>query len=118
MLDTMKGDAPSSRNCHSSTTFGKLLVIFGGREGDGRKKILNDIFILDTEKEEWIQPEIIGDHPLPRMGHTAQLYDTRIVIHGGWNGFKVMDDIVYIEVQSCKKKVKCYSLPSLSLIHI
>jgi len=67
----IKGLAPSSRNCHSSTNFGKYLIIFGGREGDGRKKILNDIFILDTEKDEWILPEIIGDTPLPRMGHTA-----------------------------------------------
>ena len=34
------------------------------------------------------------------------------MIHGGWNGFKVMDDIVYIEIQPCMRKVKCYSQPS------
>jgi len=44
------------------------------------------------------------------MGHTAQLYGSKIVIHGGWNGFKVLDDIVFIEVQPCLKKVKCESM--------
>ena len=41
---------PSTRNCHSSTQFGQYLIIFGGREGDGKKRIVNDIFIFDTGK--------------------------------------------------------------------
>ena len=35
-------------NCHSSTQFGQYLIVFGGREGDGKKRIVNDIFIFDT----------------------------------------------------------------------
>ncbi len=58
---------------------------------------------------EWIQPEVIGEQPLPRMGHTAQLYNSKIVIHGGWNGFKVLDDVVFIELQPCLKRIKCWS---------
>jgi N-acetylneuraminic acid mutarotase len=86
------------------------LIIFGGREGDGSKKILNDVFILDTVEEKWIQPEIIGEQPNPRMGHTAQLYNSSIIIHGGWDGFKVLDDLVFIELQPNMEKVKIWTL--------
>jgi len=109
-LEEVEGLPPTSRNCHSATTYGKYLIIFGGREGDGSKKILNDVFILDTEKEKWIQPEIIGDPPNPRMGHTAQLYNTTIIIHGGWDGFKVLDDLVFIELQTTMDKIKIWTL--------
>jgi hypothetical protein len=41
------------------------LVVFGGREGDGKKRIVNDIFIFDTGKNlniklKWIQKNNIG----------------------------------------------------------
>jgi hypothetical protein len=29
------------------------LIVFGGRVGDGKKRIVNDIFIFDTEKQFW-----------------------------------------------------------------
>ena len=44
----INGQPPSTRNCHSSTQFGQYLIVFGGREGDGKKRIVNDIFIFDT----------------------------------------------------------------------
>ena len=113
-MDDIEGLPPTSRNCHTATTYGKYLVIFGGREGDGSKKILNDVFILDTEKEKWIQPEIIGEQANPRMGHTAQLYENTIIIHGGWNGFKVLDDLVFIELQATMNKIKMWTLESKS----
>lgn len=34
------------------------MIIFGGREGDGKKRIVNDIFIFDTEKHTWFQPKV------------------------------------------------------------
>ena len=49
-MSQIEGSLPSTRNCHSSTQFGQYLIVFGGREGDGKKRIVNDIFIFDTEK--------------------------------------------------------------------
>ena len=40
------------------------------------------------------------------MGHTAQLYNNMIIIHGGWDGFKVLDDLVFIEILSNMDKVE------------
>ena len=72
------GLSPSRRNCHTATLFGHYLVIFGGREGDGRRKMVNDIHILDVspqykaqlEKLQWTIPQIEGKTQ-PRMGHSA-----------------------------------------------
>lgn len=62
-----------------------------------------------------MQPEIIGEQPNPRMGHTAQLYHNIIIIHGGWNGFKVLDDLVFIELSNiAEDKVKIWTLESKS----
>lgn len=116
-LEDVEGLPPTSRNCHSATSYGKNLIIFGGREGDGSKKILNDVFILDTTEEKWIEPEIIGETPNPRMGHTAQLYNNTIIIHGGWDGFKVLDDLVFIELQPTMDKVKIWTLVPKNKIH-
>lgn len=62
--EQMDGTPPSTRNCHSSTQFGQYLIVFGGREGDGKKRIVNDIFIFDTEKQVWFQPKV-DKHKLP-----------------------------------------------------
>ena len=54
--------------------------------------------MLDTEKNEWLVPELTGEEMQPRMGHTAHQWNTKIVIFGGWNGFKVLDDIVFLDI--------------------
>lgn len=59
-----------------------------------------------------MQPDIIGEKPNPRMGHTAQLYHSTIIIHGGWNGFKVLDDLVFIELQPTMDTLKIWTLES------
>ena len=51
------------------------------------------------EKLQWSVP-IIEGKTQPRMGHSAQLYDGKIVIFGGWNGFKVLDDVVFIDLKN------------------
>ncbi len=68
----INGVLPSTRNCHSSTTFGQYILIFGGREGEGKKRIVNDIYIFDTEKNQWFTPKIDKHKlPQPRMGHSS-----------------------------------------------
>ena len=63
--------------------------MFGGREGDDKKRIVNDVFIFDTEKKTWVKPNIEKNkQPLPRMGHSSCLWNgSHIVIFGGWNGY-------------------------------
>jgi len=95
------GQAPSTRNCHSSTQFGQYLIVFGGREGEGKKRIVNDIFVFDTEKSAWSTPKIEKHKmPQPRMGHSSCLWNGQsIVIYGGWNGFSVLSDVIFIDLK-------------------
>lgn len=76
------------------------MVIFGGKEGDGRKKFTNDVHILDLEKSYWLKNlKIEGAPPVDRMGHSACLYnDQFIVIYAGWNGIRVLDDVYYLKI--------------------
>ena len=78
------------------------MIVFGGKEGDGRKKFLNDIHILDLESACWLtQFKVLGNYPEPRMGHSAQLYmNNKIVIYGGWNGTQVLEDVSFLKINN------------------
>jgi len=48
------------------------MIVFGGKEGEGRKKFCNDIHILDLERYIWIwNVKMVGNLPDVRMGHSA-----------------------------------------------
>ena len=77
------------------------MVIFGGKEGEGQKLIVNDLFILDLETLIWYKPCFPMDKeliPLPRMGHSAQVFEQSIVVYGGWNGQKVLGDVFFVKL--------------------
>lgn len=107
------GSPPSTRNCHSSTQFSQYFIVFGGREGDDKKRIVNDVYIFDTEKKQWVQPKIDRHkQPLPRMGHSAQLWNgSHIVIFGGWNGYQVLSDVIFIDLTKGVEKLS-FEIPS------
>ena len=64
-----------------------------------RNQFLIYAYFCIIEKLQWSFP-IIEGKTQPRMGHSAQLYDGKIVIFGGWNGFKVLDDVVFIDLKN------------------
>ena len=91
---------PSNRNCHTAILFSKYMLIFGGKEGEGKKKFVNDLHVLDLELLCWLpNVKIIGTAPEARMGHSAQLfYREKIAVYGGWNGFQVLGDVHYLNI--------------------
>lgn len=93
--------APSNRNCHSAIVYSKYMIIFGGKEGDGKRRYVNDIHILDLDALSWCCPaKINGNLPEPRMGHTACLFDeNKMIVYGGWNGGKVLDDTWILHIK-------------------
>lgn len=90
------------------------MIVFGGREGDGKKRIVNDIFIFDTEKQLWFQPKVDKHKlPQPRMGHSSQLWNgSQIIIYGGWNGFQVLSDVIFIDLKKGVEKLS-FNIPSI-----
>lgn len=47
---TSSASLPTCRNCHTATQFKQYMIVFGGKEGEGRKKFCNDVHILDLER--------------------------------------------------------------------
>ena len=94
------GRVPEPRSHHSSTVFQKKIIIFGGFRNSNQR--YNDIWIFDTELEEWSQPPAgvtettaegevqfkrpWADVPQPRGSHSATLFGSSIYIFGGYGG--------------------------------
>jgi len=94
-----RGRQPSCRNCHTATLFQNYMVIFGGKEGEGRKRLVNDLHILDLDTTEWLPSfDTPNPAPDPRMGHSALLVGSRILIYGGWNGTRVLFDCYQLDL--------------------
>ena len=58
-----------------------LLYIFGGLANDNHT--LNDMWIFDIEKKEWLKIDQRGQVPKPRAGHSMNLYKGKIFMFGG-----------------------------------
>jgi len=105
-----KGDLPAARWGHTTTLIddGKL-IIFGGHDGN---KMLNDLHILDTTTMTWTpQQFLLQKNPVngennasppppstcatPRAGHTATYFGKRLLIFGGGDGSKILNDVYF-----------------------
>eukprot|EP00656_Telonema_subtile_P047243 TRINITY_DN5412_c0_g1_i6.p1 TRINITY_DN5412_c0_g1~~TRINITY_DN5412_c0_g1_i6.p1 ORF type:complete len:451 (+),score=108.51 TRINITY_DN5412_c0_g1_i6:803-2155(+) len=87
----VSGQMPSGRTYHTATAVGLKLFVFGGGSNNG---FLNDLFCLDTEMMVWARLRVDGTAPVPRDAHVAcVLGDTKVLIHGGNDGFRALDDL-------------------------
>eukprot|EP00002_Diphylleia_rotans_P009476 TRINITY_DN1974_c0_g1_i2.p1 TRINITY_DN1974_c0_g1~~TRINITY_DN1974_c0_g1_i2.p1 ORF type:complete len:458 (-),score=48.99 TRINITY_DN1974_c0_g1_i2:185-1558(-) len=104
--------APEARGGHSAVVLGTShVVVFGGnadprrqtlladQSGNRRGCILRDCKVLDVNTMTWSTIESIGQSPSARYAHAAcSLGDNRMVIHGGHDGEKWLDDLVVLEL--------------------
>lgn len=76
------------------------MLVFGGKEGEGKKKFVNDLHVFDLELFCWLpNVKILGNPPEARMGHSAQLfYREKVAVYGGWNGFQVLGDVHFLSI--------------------
>ncbi|GMT24710.1 hypothetical protein PFISCL1PPCAC_16007 [Pristionchus fissidentatus] len=78
------GNRPTARESHTcayvETSSAKLLVIYGGMSGSR----LGDVWILNVESMTWDNPQLLGEPPLPRSLHTANMIGDRMYVYGGW----------------------------------
>ncbi|KAK3096994.1 hypothetical protein FSP39_005475, partial [Pinctada imbricata] len=72
---------PSARAAHGMCAVDNCLVIFGGKDMEGRQ---NDIHIFDTVSRKWKTDLVMkGKPPTPRSFHTTTAVGKRVVIIGG-----------------------------------
>ena len=74
---------PKPRASSSSAVYNGKLYVFGGQDDDNNK--LDDLWEFDLSTGTWREIQIQeGDlRPIPRSGHTAVTYNSRMYIFGG-----------------------------------
>jgi N-acetylneuraminic acid mutarotase len=86
-----KGEQPIGRGGHCSFLIGTKMFVFGGYDG---RTHFNDLWVLDTEKWEWSQPETTGMSPEVRSGHTATVVGkTAFIISGCGANTNFLNDV-------------------------
>ena len=65
------------------------MFIFGGK--GPRDTNYKDVYYLDLVN--WVWVDTVSTGPASRFYHASELVGKKIVVHGGWNGTEVFDDI-------------------------
>lgn len=73
--------SPSPRLGHTSLLIGECMFVIGGRTDP--TKILNDVWVLNTTKNEWRLLECTGSGFPPRHRHAAAVVGSKIYVFGG-----------------------------------
>lgn len=107
LLDTEKlawhkmpcsGQIPSPRYGHTAHLIGSRMFIFGGK---GPNDVYyKDVYFLDLVDWIWVAVSTVSAGPAARFYHSAELVGRKIVIHGGWNGVDIFDDVWIFNVDT------------------
>lgn len=103
-------DMPNGgRAWHTTTCVDVNLFVFGGeKEINGERTQTNDAVMYDTTYFTWYPPALSGTPPTARAGHCAALVPgtKSIVIYGGINGNRWLNDLHLLEDLSTWSKVR------------
>ncbi|GAA5812857.1 hypothetical protein MFLAVUS_006316 [Mucor flavus] len=74
------------------------LYIFGGGNGPD---YFQDVYVLDVETLVWTKPEIeSSSRPSKRRAHTTCLWEDKIIVIGGGDGARALDDVHMLDVSN------------------
>ncbi|KAG2171465.1 hypothetical protein INT43_009126 [Umbelopsis isabellina] len=91
-------DRSIPRLSHTSTQIGSYLFICGGHDGS---KYSSDVLLLNLVTMNWETRKIYGTIPPARGYHTVVLYDSRLILFGGYDGKVAFDDVYILELSAC-----------------
>lgn len=97
------------RAWHTTTCVDVNLFVFGGEmDVNGERTQTNEALIYDSTYFTWYPPSLSGNKPVARAGHCAALLPgtKNIVIFGGINGNKWLNDLHLLEDLSVWSKVR------------
>lgn len=90
-LDTCA--APEPRYDHTTIYLNSMLFIFGGRDNSGALE--NTLCIYMVQKGIWRRNVGINQGPIPRWGHCAGSFGTRMIVLGGKNHTEWISSKIY-----------------------
>ncbi|KAG2655086.1 hypothetical protein PVAP13_1NG552300 [Panicum virgatum] len=106
------GKVPTARGGQSVSLLGSRLLMFGGE--DNKRRLLNDIHILDLETMMWEEVKTEKGGPTPRYDHSAAIYaDQYLLIFGGSSHSTCFSDFYLLDLQTLE-----WSQPDTQGAHI
>ncbi|XP_042478384.1 tRNA wybutosine-synthesizing protein 2/3/4 isoform X2 [Macadamia integrifolia] len=93
-------ELPSPRLGHTSSVIGQYVFIIGGR-GDPTK-ILDDVWVLDTDKNKWTLLECNGNMFYPRQRHAAAAVGSKIYVFGGLNNEVICSSMHILDMENSR----------------
>ncbi len=102
------GMPPSPRYLHSMSFYeeGNFLIVYGGRNDNIESSALNDIYLLELQKLEWIKVIVYSDSNIDvynRCGHASLVYSiycdqvvNKLIIFGGMNNLNYIRSSFFI----------------------
>lgn len=93
------GQAPVSRGGQSVSLIGSQLYMFGGE--DSKRRVLNDLNVLDLETMTWETPVTSGVCPSHRSDHVATAYcEKYIFLFGGGSHSDCYNDLHVLDLEN------------------
>lgn len=94
----VKTDETHNRLGHTATQVGSYLFIFGGHDS---KTYTSELLTLNLVNLQWEPRKVCGKKPAGRGYHQAWLRDSRLFVHGGFDGKDIFDDLHYLDLAAC-----------------
>lgn len=94
----VKTDEIHNRLGHSATQVGSYLFIFGGHDS---KTYTSELLTLNLVNLQWEPRKVCGKKPQGRGYHQAWLRDSRLFVHGGFDGKDIFDDLHFLDLAAC-----------------
>ena len=94
----VKTDEIHNRLGHTATQVGSYLFIFGGHDS---KTYTSELLTLNLVNLQWEPRRVCGKKPPGRGYHQAWLRDSRLFIHGGFDGKEIFDDLHFLDLAAC-----------------
>lgn len=94
----IKTDEIHNRLGHTATQVGSYLFVVGGHDS---QRYTPDVLTLNLVNLQWEPRRVCGHTPAGRGYHQAWLRDSRLFVHGGFDGKEIYDDLYYIDLSAC-----------------
>lgn len=95
----VRGDVPSSRSAHTAVVYFNKMLMFGGRDADG--KCCEDLYEFCFDTSEWRR---INHGPcnqlFMRARHSVVVHNDKLITFAGWNGKKKLNDMFQYNLDS------------------
>jgi hypothetical protein len=96
-IDQAGADVPA-RSAHAAFTCGRRMVMFGGRSAEG--ECCEDIYQFSYDTHFWTKVDTSHGPLFGRARHSVVVHNGKVVIFGGWNGKKKLNDLIFYNMDS------------------